>query len=59
MPGPASELRFGMDLANEELLQCGSSVFLKDSYVEGLTLHLSAYVDVGETSDMAGVEGSD
>lgn len=58
MPGPASELRFGMDLANEELLQCGSSVFLKDPYVEGLILHLSTYVDVGDTSDMAGVEGS-
>lgn len=58
MPGPASELRFGMNLDNEEFLRFGSSMFLKDLYVEGLILHLSTYVDGGETSDMAGVECS-
>lgn len=48
MPDPAREIRFGMGLANEELLQFGSSVSLKDPCVEGLALHLPSYVDMGQ-----------
>lgn len=46
MPGPDSEVSFGMGLANEELLPFGSSMSLKDLYVEGLILHLSLSLDM-------------